>query len=65
MTEIRDGNYGANIRKRNDGDGFDVAFLYNFKNSVHMGVEVSDLRTYKSEKMALKKARAWIEAQIN
>lgn len=62
METIKEGSYGAQIQARRDGD-FDVHFLYNMDGPTHSYStgDVSDRRTYKTKKMAIKKARAWIE----
>ena len=46
----------ANIRKRNDGEGFDVFFCYNH------GETVESRKCYKSHKMAEAKAQKYVAA---
>jgi nucleoside-diphosphate-sugar epimerase len=63
MRTIRDGNIGANVVERNDGDGYDVYFLYNMNNPTHHGShgDVCDRKTYKTIKMAFRKVAAYIK----
>jgi len=62
MQTLKNGNYGAQIQTRRDGE-FDVYFLHNMNNPTHSFStgDVSDLRTYKTKNMAVKKAQAWID----
>jgi len=56
MTKITRGTYGANIRKRNDDEGFDVYFLYNTD-------DVHSRKSFKTMKTAKAKAEAYFKAQ--
>jgi hypothetical protein len=56
MTKITKGNYGASIVERNDGEGFDVYFLYN-KDDVH------SRKTFKTMKTAEAKVAAYLKMQ--
>jgi hypothetical protein len=56
MTTITKGTYGANIRPRNDGEGFDVFFLYNSR-------DVHSRKTFKTMKTAEAKVAAYFKMQ--
>jgi hypothetical protein len=61
MELHKNGSYGATIRERNDGCGFDVQFLYNCTET-YIG-DVWDRKIYKSEKTAMKKIKSFFEEQ--
>ena len=61
MTTITKGNYGATIHTRNDGEGFDVYFLYNMKSEPHG--DVWERKTFKRESTAQKKIEAYFAFQ--
>jgi len=64
MQIIKENSYGGSIHTRNDGDGFDVYFLYNMGNPTndYSNGDVWERKTYKTEKMAVNKIQKWIES---
>ena len=55
------GNYGAQVVTRNDGEGFDVYFLYNMTND--RNGDVWDRKQYKTRKTADRKVEAYFKMQ--
>lgn len=59
MEFHRNGSYAATIRERNDGEGFDVQFLYNVTDD-SIG-DVWDRKCYKREATAFKKIQQFFK----
>lgn len=57
------GSYAVEIYQRNDGAGFDLYTLYNVEGGSTRGSTVWERKTYKTLKMAEKRAAAYFELQ--
>jgi len=57
------GSYATQIRERNDLSGFDLTMLYNVENEMFSQSDVWDRKTYKTKKMAERKANEYFAAQ--
>ena len=64
MEIIRNGSYGAQVHTRNDGQGFDVYFLFNMSDPTYSQStgDVDQRKTYKSRKTVDRKITEWIES---
>jgi hypothetical protein len=59
MELHRNGSYAATIREQNDGEGFDVQFLYNVTDDFNG--DVWDRKCYKRESTAFKKIQQFFK----
>ena len=57
------GAYGGTVRQNSFGE-YEATFLYNMEDPTHFGStgDVSAIKVYKSENMAIRKVNAWIES---